>query len=123
MEGLTKNIILDIISIPIVWIALKLIFKKSVMFKVSLVLSVFAILVSFNTALATQLSGFKRLLITPLNITLGIITFTYVSRFLINPLSKTVSQIHRLSEGDLTISPKPISSTNELGLLQNSLVK
>ncbi len=123
MEELTKNIILDLVSIPIIWIILKLVFKQSIMFKVSIVLSIFAILVSFNTALATQLSGIKRVLITPLNITLGIITFTYVSRVIIKPLTKTISQIHRLSEGDLTISPKPISNKNELGLLQNSLVK
>lgn len=121
-EIVLKNVIADAIAIPIVWVVLKLIFKKSIMFKFSFLVCAFALLVSFNTALATTLTGYKRILITPLNILLGVVLFVYIKNMLLKPIKKSISNLHLISEGDLTFDVKKSEMTNELGMLNNEVL-
>lgn len=123
MPELMKNVVVTTISIPIAWIILKLIFKKSIMFKFSFIAVSFTMFVSFTTAVATELTGYTRLIITPINIAVGALVFSYINQVLKVPLVKSIEQVKELSDGNLTIAPQKITSANELGVLNNSLVK
>lgn len=123
MQEIMKNVVLTSASIPIAYILLKAIFKKSIMFKFSFVAVSFTMFVSFTTAIATQLTGYTRIIITPINITVGALVFTYINKVLRVPLTKSIDQVQELAEGNLTIQPQESSSANELGVLNNSLVK
>lgn len=123
MPEIMKNLIATTVSIPIAWIILKLIFKKSIMFKFSFIAVSFAVFVSFTTAIATQLSGYTRLIITPINVAVGALVFSYINQVLKVPLVRAITEVKELSEGNLTILPQETSSTNELGVLNNSLVR
>lgn len=120
-EVVLKNFIYGVIALPVIWLLLKLIFKKSIMFRFGFLICLFAILISLNTAIATQLTGIYRILITPLNITIGVILFIYIKKMFVKPLNYSIEQVKSVSEGNLNIETQQSKSENEIGILTNSL--
>lgn len=123
MSSLMKNIILTGVSLPVAWLLLKWIFKKSIMFRFSFFAVGFTMFVSVMTAVAAELNGLYRLIPTITNITMGTLVFWYINKILRQPLEQSIEQVHKLSQGDLTVQVQESSSTNELGILTNSLMK
>lgn len=114
---------MTIVSIPIAWILLRAIFKHSIMFKFSFLTASLALFVSFTTAIATELTGYNRLVITPINIFVGILIFSYINKVLRLPLTSSIEQVQEFSRGNLSIEIKTSLLKNELAILNNSLFK
>lgn len=108
--------------IPISWILLKLIFKKSIMFKFSFITVSFTLLVSYSSMMHVILGGYSQFIITPLNILLGVIVYMYINKLLRVPLEKSIHQVKELSEGKLDNDLIASVSFDEIGLLNNSIM-
>lgn len=123
MSPLIKQAIVMICVCPIAYITMKLIFKKSIMFKLSIVL----VFLSFLTGYLNFVQGymndnaFVQLWTTLLIILLSTIVFWYIYQILSKPLGISISQLKKLSEGNLDIEIKESELKHELGILNNSL--
>ncbi len=117
------HILMGALSVPIVYIVLRLIFKKSMMFKFSLYISLFVILVSL-------LGNFSGILDSPIfsavatiiDLCVGLVLFSYLNKYMRIPLVHSISQLVELSNGNLNISVPKMSREDELGLLNNALL-
>jgi len=116
-----KQLLIDAIIIPIAYLVLRLIFKKSIIFNFGFYTVFFVIFVSFMTVVGQNLGGLNTLWITPLNVFGGYILFTYINRTLRKPLEHSIAQVRELSEGNLQIKVQQSDSENELGILNNAL--
>ncbi|PLX17370.1 MAG: hypothetical protein C0599_13710 [Salinivirgaceae bacterium] len=122
MNDLLFQILLIIATIPVAWIILRLIFKKSIMFQFSFITVAFAIFVSVSKTIEI-LSGieFLTFVATPINVIVGAGVYVYINKLLKVPLEKSISQVKELSEGNLLIKTQKSNSKNELGILTNSI--
>jgi methyl-accepting chemotaxis protein len=114
--------IIDLALTPIIYFALKLIFKKSIMFKFCFYVILFAIYVSFMEFLQIYIgTATAKVAGTICTLTIGYFLFTYINRIMRKPLEKSISLVKELSEGNLNIEVEKSESRNELGILTNSL--
>jgi len=60
--------------------------------------------------------------VIPLNFIVGTVMFLYMNQLLRKPLEESISQIEKISNGDLSIEVKKSESKNELGILNNSVL-
>lgn len=109
------------VCIPLCYIILKLIFKKSIMFTFSFIVVVFTIFACLITFLQGHFGALKTIWLTPVNIIIGTFVFIYINNILRKPLEKTISDVKKLSEGNLKIEINESESLNELGVLNNSV--
>ncbi len=107
--------------IPVAWFLLKLIFKKSIMFKFSFITVAFTLFVSFMSTIEAHLGGSTQFITTPVNLIVGVLVYAYLNKSLRKPLEKSLSQVKELSEGNLTINFELSKETHELAALNNSL--
>jgi methyl-accepting chemotaxis protein len=119
-EYLVQGII-AIGSMPVAYILLRLIFKKSIMLKFSMLTVAFAVFMSYLTFLQSKFGQNTTLIFTPLKFAVGFGLFYYINIILRKPLEKAIDQVKLLSEGNLNIDVTQSKSTNELGVLNNSL--
>lgn len=119
---LVKQTVILIGVIPVAWFLLRWIFQKSIMFKFSFITVAFTLLVSFTTTIQLVLGGKTDLFIIPINIFIGVLVYMYINKILRVPLEKSINQVKSLSEGNLNLKLEKSDSTNELGVLNNSLV-
>lgn len=110
-------------TIPIAWILLRWIFQKSIMYKFSFITVGFTLFVSFTTTLQVVLGGYADLFITPMNIFIGTLVYLYINKILRVPLERSIKQVKELSEGKLKLKLVKSESTDELGVLNNSLIE
>lgn len=115
--------IIAIASIPFAYLLLKLIFKKSIMFKFGILTVIFAIFMSYCTFLQLKFGQSSTIFFTPLKFAVGFALFYYINIILRKPLDKAIDQVRLLSEGHLNIEVEKSSQTNELGVLNNSLLQ
>lgn len=122
MNAILSQIVLIVATIPVAWVILKMIFKKSIMFKVSMYAVSFAIFVAATKVFEVlgQHAAFKYTM-TPLNIIVGTLIFVYINKILRKPLEDAISQVKELSEGNLQIETQRSNSSDELGILTNSI--
>lgn len=106
---------------PVARIILRMIFKKSIMFKVSNAIVILLLLVSFDMSLVGQFGQIHTLWAIPLNFTIGSIIFLQIRNQLTKPLSQSIEQVKELSQGNLKIQVEKSKLTNELGILNNSI--
>jgi methyl-accepting chemotaxis protein len=109
--------------LPISFFLLKMIFGKSIMFKFSLYTVCFTLFVSFTIFVNAKMGMIHSLWITPLNILVGVAVFYYINHILRKPLENAINQVKSLSEGELDVKFVQNASTNELGVLNNSLLQ
>ncbi len=108
--------------VPVVYFILRLIFKKSIIFKFSFYISLFLLLVSYLSFLVGKnLSNIYWVI--PLNLAMGTGLFSYLYKMLSLPLKKSIKNLQSLSKGDLNINVSASNQQDELGILNNSLIK
>jgi len=121
MNEFTHEIIIIAISVPIAIIALRLIFKKSILFRFSILTVLYTIFVSGFKAVEILGPHYLKLVIPIVNIGIGIAVYSYINKILRKPLENTIKQVNELSKGNLTLKIKHSKSKDELGMLTNSL--
>ncbi len=121
MKVIILHAIYALAGIPFAVVALRLIFKKSIMFKISFYVSVFMFLISFTCWLIGHLEGNTLYYVYPFNFSLGVALFFYMNKFLSLPLRKSIEKVDVLSKGHLNIELEESKSEDELGILNNSL--
>ncbi len=122
MSDLSIEIIKTLATLPVAYGILKLIFKKSVMFQVSMLTVSFTLFVTILKALEFHIGMFLDYIITPINVLVGTIVFIYINKLLRKPLAQAIDELEELSNGNLNIKLQHSKSTNELGVLINSVV-
>ncbi len=118
------NVLLGVIAIPIVYVILRLIFKKSMMFKFSLYMSLFMILVS-------QIGNIGGILGNPLfsvagtiiDIVIGALLFAYFNKIMRVPLDSSISKLVELSRGNLNVPVSKTTRKDEFGTLNNTILE
>jgi methyl-accepting chemotaxis protein len=123
MSNLMTELIQTAITIPVAILALRLIFKKSIMFKFSMITVSFTIFVAFMKTIEFHGDTYWQYIITPFNVLFGIVIFRYINRMLRMPLEKAIRELGNLSDGQLEIDVQAVDSQDELGMLNNSLKK
>ncbi len=121
MKVIILHAIYALAGIPFAVVALRLIFKKSIMFKISFYVSVFMFLISFTCWLIGHLEGSTLYYVYPFNFAVGVALFFYMNKFLSLPLRKSIEKVDILSKGNLNIELEESESEDELGILNNSL--
>lgn len=112
-----------LILVPISVFVLRLIFKKSIMYNVSLLTIFFALSWGYLTFVVGK-TGIKNLYWAgAAGIILGVIIYLYIYRLMTRPLVKSIGEVKQISDGDLKIKIVENKSKNELGILNNSLIK
>lgn len=106
--------------IPVVYILLKVIFKKSIMFKFSFLTVAFTLFVGYSTYLKGAI-GLSSLISLPISFGVGITLYAYINRILSKPLEKAINNVKILSEGNLDIQIEETTIENELGVLNNAI--
>jgi methyl-accepting chemotaxis protein len=120
MDAVLKQAIILVVQIPITYIGLKFIFKKSIMFTFSFYMVLFLFYINFSGFIKIYYN-IHFLIMTPINLGLGSILFVYMNKMLRKPLESSINQVKLLSEGNLNIDVSKSQSKNELGILNNSL--
>ena len=110
-------------SFPAASIILKLIFKKSFMYRISRAAVILALLVSFDMYLVGALGQSHIFWALPGNFAIGIGIFLFVRKKLSNPINQAIDNVLHLSDGDLTMEIKEIKGEDELARLNNALYK
>lgn len=109
-------------SFPIAVLIMRLIFKKSIMFTVSMGAVVLVYIASLDQYYVGTAGIINQAWAVPLNFVIAIVIFIYINRILRQPLEKSISQLKELSDGKVNIKVDKSDSKNELGVLNNSLV-
>ncbi len=123
MNELLIQLIKTVATIPIAWIILRLIFKRSVMFQFSMITVSFTLFVDAMKAVELLADiTFLKYALTPANILIGVGVYIYINNLLKKPLERSIMQVNELSEGNLNIEIQKSESKNELGILSNSLL-
>ncbi len=122
MNQFLREVLILIGLIPVSFGLLKLIFKKSIMFKVSFITVGFTM---FTSLLKTiQYFGYLPQNVVPIiSVVAGLLIYSYINKILRKPLENSINQVRELSEGNLELELVESKSTNELGVLNNSLIK
>lgn len=118
-EVLLQGIIM-IGLIPVSYLTLKLIFKKSIMFKFSFLTVAFTLFVGYSTYLKGAI-GLSTFISLPVSFGVGLIIYRYINNILRKPLEAAINNVKILSEGNLNIKIEKTTVENELGVLNNSI--
>ncbi|MBN2273464.1 MAG: hypothetical protein JXR41_13145 [Bacteroidales bacterium] len=123
MNEYLRQALVVIGGIPVAYLILKLIFRKSIMFTFSFYIVLFIFYITFADLVQYKLGGIHMLWITPLNFALGTVVFIIINNLLRKPLDNAISQVKAVSEGNLDIKIQETKAQNELGILNNSLAE
>jgi methyl-accepting chemotaxis protein len=121
MNRLLISIGLIIIVYPIAMFITRLIFKRSVMYKVAQAIIILVLLVSFDMSFVGQTGAIHNLWAVPLNLIAGTVVFFLIKKQLTVPLSESIEQVQKMSKGELNFHIKPSQNQSELGILNNSI--
>jgi methyl-accepting chemotaxis protein len=124
MNVFLQEALLDCIFIPAAYIALKLIFKKSIMFRFSFIIVLYCILLVYTDfVIQTLKSDIVNIVGMGFGFIVGIFVFRYINKNLALPLNNAIKQVTTLAEGNLNVSIQKTNSADELGILNNSILK
>ena len=128
VTGVFGNLILIVFITPIVIAFLYYKFKKSLVFNVSLVLTLFAVSTSIVSSMTTYATFFVPGVAIPLEmilspILIGILIYFsyYLNSTVFKPIKNYVAINEQLSKGNFNIDLDDLKHTNEIGLLNQSL--
>lgn len=110
-------------SFPIPIFILRLIFKKSIMFTVGSYTVALIYIVSFDQYYVGYTELINHVWIVPLNFVIGTFVFIHINNLLRKPLDQSISKLKQISDGHIDIEVSESELKNELGVLNNSLVK
>ena len=128
ISGVLDTMLIVVILAPIVIYILYNRFKNSVVFNVSLVLTLFAIMTSIVSSMTIYAKYFVPTIANPLQlivspILIGILIYFsyYLNNTVFKPIKNIVEINEKLAKGDLNITLEGTKNTNEVGRLNNSL--
>lgn len=125
MDPVIKNSIISlVVAFPIAYIVIRILFKNSIMFKVTLTWTLSLIFIASNARVATGRPD-----IYPYHVSLIvaiIVVFliaVYAHRVIRRPLKKTIDELEKVTQGDLTveIDENILSRKDEMGIISNSI--
>ncbi len=117
---LISQLINTLITIPIAYVVLRLLFKKSVLLNIGIIFAVNILLTSFISTYET--AGHISIFISfPLTVIIATISLVIITKLIKNPLQDAINKVVLLSEGRLDQKYESIDSDNEIGILNNSL--
>ena len=113
------------VSISIMFILMRVLFKNSVLFKIGIATGLAIIMVAFVTSIQAKLGPIHNLWAFPLNITMAVSAYVYITKVIKRPLIQIISSIDQLSEGNLniTLDKDLLLRKDEIGILANSTAK
>ncbi len=113
------------VSITILFIVMRLLFKKSVLYKIGIATGLAIILVAFVTSIQAKLGPIHNLWAFPLNIAMAVSAYVYVTKVIKRPLIQITSSIDSISEGnlDIKIDETFLLRNDEIGVLARSTKK
>jgi methyl-accepting chemotaxis protein len=127
MEAITiQSVILaGPVSLTIMFIVMRVLFKNSVLFKIGIATGIAIILSSFISGVVAKLGPMHNLWGFPLQASIAILAYVYVAKVLKKPLNKIISNINELSEGVLNtqIDKALTEREDEIGTLSASTTK
>ncbi len=113
--------IIALFSLPVSYFILKLIFKESMMLKLTFLASSHSTLVAVLFFLAGHY-GFNNIYwVIPTIYTVGVLIYAYINKILQKPLDNVVKTLKQLAEGNLNVSLARSQSTQEFTALSESL--
>jgi len=123
MSELLIQGLIALISLPVSYFILRLIFKKSIVFLAGYLMICFAIFTFFFAFLEAKLGIKSAFWVIPLVYIVGIAILFFVKKILSIPLEKSIMQVKKISQGDLQVHVEQTDVENELGVLNNSILK
>ncbi len=114
------QIIKSLVGLIIAFFVLRLLFKKSVLMKVGVIV-VFLVLITTGQVRISASGYFHEGLAMFITISLSAFSLYLIHRLLKKPLEEAISKLKELSEGNLSIPIQKVNNSNELGDLNNSL--
>jgi len=121
MSDILIVLIITVAAFPLAYLIMKAIFKKSIMFTVSIWSVSFTLMMCFLYFVVGKLGLIHVLWSTPLGFAVGTIVYLYINKILKVPLNHSIDQVKLVSDGKLNIRFKISNSETELGVLNNSM--
>lgn len=127
MEAITiQSVILaGPVSITLMVILMRILFKGSVLYKIGIATALAIIMVAFVTSIQSKLGPWHNLWAFPLNVSMAVAAYVYVTRVIKRPMLNIINSIDKLSEGDLSqkVDSELLERNDEIGQLARSTVK
>jgi methyl-accepting chemotaxis protein len=121
MERVFFYFITTILIFPFcVWI-LRLIFKKTILFRVGVLMIALVLSTATSFAIVGTLGLIHYVWAMPINIILGVLIFRSINKSISIPLNDSIEKVKELSEGNLGFIIEKSNSKDELGILNNSI--
>ncbi|MFN8208022.1 MAG: HAMP domain-containing methyl-accepting chemotaxis protein [Bacteroidales bacterium] len=119
---LTSVILAGPVSFTIMFIVMRVMFKKSLLFKIGMATGAAIVIVAFISGVISKLGPIHNLWGFPLQVILAGSAYVYITRVIKKPLMNIISSIDKVSEGDLTtqIDEQLLLRRDEIGQLANS---
>ncbi len=121
MNDVLIELMITLGSFPLAYLILRAIFKKSIMFTVSIWSVSFTLFMCFTYYVVGKYGIMQDLWAVPVGFTVGTIVYLYINKILKVPLTNSIDQVRQVSDGKLNIKLKSSNEFNELGVLNNSL--
>jgi len=123
MNPITVILLIALGMSPICYISLKLIFRNSIMFQVS-VWTVFYTIFSSVVYYIAGVLGVKSLFwVLPLAFLVGLTVYIFINKLLTKPLVNSIDSVKHLSTGNLSLNLEKVGQKNEIGILNNSILQ
>ncbi len=122
MNILLQQAIIMAVLIPVAYLSIRLIFKKSIMVPLVFAFSVLEFVSGYFNFLQGHIGTDSTPWIPPIIIALNILTFWQIQRLLAKPLRKAIDQVKSLSDGHINLKLESSKSKTELGILNNSIL-
>ncbi len=111
-----------LLSVAISYVILKLIFKKSIMFRVSFIIALLTLFQQVLTIMAkTNAEWYVGFGVMSVDMLAATLVFVYIHKILKKPLDLSISNVKDLSAGELDIFVDTTGNKNEMGILNNSI--
>jgi methyl-accepting chemotaxis protein len=121
MSDILIVLIVSAAAFPASYLILKAIFKKSIMFTVSMWSVSFTLFMCFLYFVVGKLGLSNVLWSTPLGFIVGTLVYVYLNKILREPLNQSIEKVKMVADGKLNFQLNTGKSDDELGILNNSL--
>ncbi len=123
MSDIQIHILFTLVSLPLTYIGLRVIFKRSIVFKFSYLTFLMVQFVGVMNFAAGQYGIMADIWAIPIMVAVITGTFSIINRKLRKPLTKVILQVEELSRGNLFLQLKERKGKDELVKLNNALLQ
>jgi methyl-accepting chemotaxis protein len=123
MKEILIVLLVYLLVFPIGSLLMKMIFKQSVMYRVSQLTLVIMLVGGYLGFLCGKYSPWYLLVAFPITFVVGLIIFVMINNRLSKPLSSNIKIIQSLSEGNLKQNISESDQKSEMGILNNSIME